>query len=695
MDVRLRRFRDPGPRGAAAVPRAAGRRRRGRGRVPRPAVADGRPVQRRALPLPRPAGRGVVFAGERRDDGRHAVDRRARGKPSNCRGYDSQIAYSKVLETHPDCTLQPVSGTVPIIWYHVYPGIPAADKCFDPATNLNAEWSEWRCLGGVVERQRRSLWLAGLDRSSFDLLARLDPAPRRRPPRLAVPAAAPARCRSAAWTTCAAAPSRARCRSAAWTTCAAPSSAPWTTRAATSGSARTMAPSMEALPAENLAEVVLYLFSLKASAEIFSLRCASTFCRDAVRRGIAAYCPGRPGPGNINVVEIGKNWRDDARPVEARGRIFGHACRILSFYAERSYDAPGATEKGKKIALNALRSFVADTDGALDLISLGKSAISVDELLEICRKSPRLTRLHVKESPLLKQTSYESIDKFAAAVSQACPSLEVVDFVSLNVLKPQASPAEVYAMHFPNLKRLSIGCPHRDPYVPVDYDRIAASAERCRATECGLTECHVSNRLMATLVGTSMASRLQILSLDYARMTAETVLAAATGFTCLRELCLRTSSDMYDEVMQRKAPAFFESLSRARPELERLHVDLRWQNRHTNDLCLRWIAKLSLVHLTLVEDVHVKFTSAGIDAILSGPCSQTLDYLDGFDATLPGSELLRLLHGCPKLKIVDLDGYMQDGMDECEDLLRGRGGCLDENGYVSFGYDSDGEPTGE
>ena len=147
--------------------------------------------------------------------------------------------------------------------------------------------------------------------------------------------------------------------------------------------------------------------------------------------------------------------------------------------------------------------------------------------------------------------------------------------------------------------------------------------------------------------------------------------------------------------MQRKSPAFFESLSRARPELERLHVDLRWQNRHTNDLCLRWISKLSLVHLYLVEDVHVKFTSASIDAILSGPCSQTLDYLDGFDATLPGSELLRLLHGCPKLKIVDLDGYMQDGMDECEDLLRGRGGCLDENGYVSFGYDSDGEPTGE
>lgn len=451
---------------------------------------------------------------------------------------------------------------------------------------------------------------------------------------------------------------------------------------------------MEALPAENLAEVVLCLLSWKTRAEIFSLRCASTFCRDAVRRGIAAYRPGRPEPGDITAVEIGKNWRDDARPVEARGRIFGPACRRLLWYNESSDDSPGATEKGKKIALNALRSFVADTDGALNLISLGKSSISVDELLEICRKSPRLTRLRVGDSPLLKQTSYESIDRFAAAVSQACPSLKVVDFASLNELKPEASPAEVYAMHFPNLRRLSIEDPSADPYVPVDYDRIVASAEQCRATECSLTFCHVSNRLMATLVGTSMTSRLRTLNLDYARVTAEAVVAAAAGCTCLRELCLRTSSDMSDEVMQRKAPAFFESLSRARPELERLHVDLRWQNRHTNDLCLRWISKLSLVHLYLVEDVHVKFTSASIDAILSGPCSQTLDYLDGFDATLPSSELLRLVHGCPKLKFVDLDGDMQDGMDECKDLLRGRGGLLDENGYVSFGYDSDGEPTG-
>jgi hypothetical protein len=201
-----------------------------------------------------------------------------------------------------------------------------------------------------------------------------------------------------------------------------------------------------------------------------------------------------------------------------------------------------------------------------------------------------------------------------------------------------------------------------------------------------------------------MASRLRKLNLDYVRVTAETVLAAVAGFTCLRELSILTSSDMYDEVMQRKSPAFFESLSRARPELERLHVDLRWQNRHTNDLCLRWISKLSLVRLTLVEDVHVKFTSAGIDAILSGPCSQTLDYLDGFDATLPSSELLRLVHGCPKLKIVSLDGTKEGWhersrqnpmMGECGDLLRGRGGCIDDNGYTSLGYDSDGEPTGD
>lgn len=461
--------------------------------------------------------------------------------------------------------------------------------------------------------------------------------------------------------------------------------------------ARTMAPSMEALPAESLAEVALCLVSWKTRADIFPLRCASTFCRDAVRRGIASF---RSYEGDITSVYLGKNWRGDARPVEARGRIFGHACRRLVWTGrkvEDADDAPGATEEGKKIAFNALRSFVSDTNGGLNFISLRKSLISVDELLQICAKSPRLTHLRVGDGPLLKKFSYEAIDKFAAAVSQACPSLQVVHFASLHEFKPEASPAEIYAMHFPNLKHLSIGCAHGDPLVPTNYDRIVASAEQCRATGCSLWGRHVSHGLIATLLGTSMASRLLKLNLDYVRVTAETVLAAAAGFTCLRELSMLTSSSMSDEVMQRKAPAFFESLSRARPELETLYVDLRWQNRHTNNLCLRWISKLSLVDLTLVEDVQVKFTSAGIDAILSGPCSQTLLSLDGFDATLPSSELLRLLHGCPKLKIVSLDGTKEDGqiMGECGDLLRGRGGCLDYNGSTSFGYDSDGEPTGD
>ena len=229
-----------------------------------------------------------------------------------------------------------------------------------------------------------------------------------------------------------------------------------------------LAPTMEALPAESLAEVVLCLLSWKNRADIFPLRCASTFCRDAVRRGIAAYdseaYSGLSIEG-LEVVRLDRNWRGDTRPIVARGRIFGHACRDLTWYT---------AEGVEKIAVSALRSFVADTNGGLDSIDLRASTISIDELLEICRKSPRLTCLQMGNSPLLKLISYESIDKFAAAVSQACPSLEFVDFRSHNKLSLISSMAEDYAMHFPNLKRLSLAGSFDtdDPYVPVDYDRI-------------------------------------------------------------------------------------------------------------------------------------------------------------------------------------------------------------------------------
>ena len=295
------------------------------------------------------------------------------------------------------------------------------------------------------------------------------------------------------------------------------------------------------------------------------------------------------------------------------------------------------------------------------------------------------------------------MDQFAATVSQACTLLESVDFARLYEPKLYSSEAETYAMHFPNCKSLkffSDPCSGQRHYEPVNYDRIAASAERCRATECVLSTCLVSEGLVATLLRSPMPSRLQKLDLDYADISTKNILKIATACPGLRELSVFTSSHMSDVFVQRRAPAFFESLWRARPELTRLNVDLRWQHRHTNDLCLRSISKFSLKKLWLVEDVEVKFSAAGVDAILSGPLSQTIKELNGVDSSLPSSELLRLAQGCPKLKYLNVDAA-EDPRDgdkktwkRVKKILKRRGGSLETFCFSSDGYDTDGDPNG-
>lgn len=72
---------------------------------------------------------------------------------SNCRGYDSHVSISKLLETHPNCTLESRSKTQPIYWYIPWESDPTADRCHDPSSTLTAAgslsnsdtaWLDWR-----------------------------------------------------------------------------------------------------------------------------------------------------------------------------------------------------------------------------------------------------------------------------------------------------------------------------------------------------------------------------------------------------------------------------------------------------------------------------------------------------------------------------------------------------------------------
>ena len=466
--------------------------------------------------------------------------------------------------------------------------------------------------------------------------------------------------------------------------------------------AQVIAASIAILPPDSLAEVVKYIVTWETRSDVLALRCASKFCRHAVRRGIAGYSATSgadqieyvqfPVPDHRKTIKYHLSERD-ARRIEARGIVFGHRCRTLTFSWGTAKKAEGPAAVA---VVNSIRSFVTDTNCGLKSICLSGSTISPDVFLEICRWSPRLTELIVGDEPHLECTSYLHMDGFLAAVSQACPSLEKVTLggypkESLHRYKSGASPAESCAMHFPNLKTLSF-CGRTDVtvrYRPEDLTRIEQSAERCRATTCDLGFCYVSQTLVATLLRTSLPSRLRRLELDYADVDAQMILQIAAASPGLRELTM-VSAAADDASVREKSPAFFESLWRARPELKQLEVALHGQEMQTNDLCLESIAKFSLKKLRIVDGVRAKFTTAGIDALLSGPCSKTLECFNGCDASLPMSELARLVQGCPKLRDLFLAGYKEEEKAEgtaapwnrLAGIFRSRGGVF-VNGSLS------------
>ena len=69
-----------------------------------------------------------------------------------------------------------------------------------------------------------------------------------------------------------------------------------------------------------------------------------------------------------------------------------------------------------------------------------------NSFLEICSACPQLKELDAGWG--LPNIAEADVDDFAAELSRSCPLLESVDIQRDELL----SPAETYAMHFPNLK---------------------------------------------------------------------------------------------------------------------------------------------------------------------------------------------------------------------------------------------------
>ena len=232
---------------------------------------------------------------------------------------------------------------------------------------------------------------------------------------------------------------------------------------------------LDALPIEMLAHVALFLnrnhkFTYNETDNgLLALRCVYRAGLDAVRRAIKNH------PLDHVRFENGSG----AQKITAVGKVLGSGCRRLCYAAAPDAQMVGPEEESPE-ALDALRQFVVDTQGRLRELKLNCSSISTQLFLEICSGCPQLKVLEAYwglEHATWTWTSGEAdLDDFAAALSRACPLLERV-YLQTNAL---LSPAETYAMRFPNLKCLDFEVEnpdgHLEPYEPSRFDKIEAAA---------------------------------------------------------------------------------------------------------------------------------------------------------------------------------------------------------------------------
>ena len=386
-----------------------------------------------------------------------------------------------------------------------------------------------------------------------------------------------------------------------------------------------MSTHLEELPVELCAHIALFLnrhrHYSKRDNSLLALRSVSHACLDAACRAIKSH--------PINDVHFGSATSETVRRITVVGKVLGGGCQKLTYYGPYNKPSPDT--------LNALRRLVVETRGRLRELTICSSSISSQLFLEICRACPMLKELRAAWG--LPNIASADVDDFAAELSRSCPLLESVS-IQRDVL---LSPAETYAMHFPNLKCIDLEYEDPDdsgynPYEPSCFDKIEAAARLCvGAEELGLGRCSVSADLAERLLRTPLQSRIKSLYLHEADVSEETVLRFAAGLEVLREIVFPHGFFA--------SPEIITSMVRARPSLRELYFE---DGSFIDDNCVAVMCEnLKLEKLQI--DRNRRLTSAVVD-ILQSPTAETLSWASfRYTYGMSSGGILRLARGCPRL----------------------------------------------
>ena len=382
-----------------------------------------------------------------------------------------------------------------------------------------------------------------------------------------------------------------------------------------------MSAHLEELPVELCAHIALFLnrhrHYVRRDNSLLALRSVSHACLDAVRRAIKTH------PTN-DVRFYGTN---DVRQITAVGQVLGSGCQRITYQGKSNQLFPDKLDALQQV-------IVVETRGCLRELSICCSTISPQRFLEICSVCPQLKELDADWG--LPNIREADMDVFAGELSRLCPLLERVSIVRGELL----SPAETYAMHFPNLKHLDLEVEELDAgYAPSRFDKIEAAAHQCvGAEELGLGRCTVSADLAERLIRTPLQSRIKSLYLNEATISSQTLLQLAAGLGALMEISFPESLSA--------SPEFFRSLARARPALKELYFD---DDSCLDDACVAALCE-NLKLESLQIDSNYTLTPEVVDILLRSPTAATLTWAQ-FHNTIAftSAGILRLARGCPRL----------------------------------------------
>ena len=462
------------------------------------------------------------------------------------------------------------------------------------------------------------------------------------------------------------------------------------------------------LPDEVLTAKVAGYFS---EQEYLSLRALCASGRDVARRAIRRaehpefsdlrrhdFGPQRGEPLPPRCHRRALEMRARPQHVVAIGKVFGPGCESLC--------ASGISRD----ALSAICSFVVFTEGSLRELNLEYAAISKAAFVHLCRLSPRLTRL---VGPKCRHLREDAIH----AISVACPELVSVSLSSRytpaqvqEVLGDAApplprkryytySPAETWAIRFPNLETLSLN-DGSIFYRPTRLRALRAAVMATNATKLDVDNCQITRDVVEALVGTPFGDRLVTIG-DYddpddeqiheTKFDADALIAAARGFPRLRELWIPRGWPMGGPV---SAPAFYEELGRV-GNLTSLSICAPL----TTDACVAAVCKHSQLETLRLDGLEF-VTSGVVDGILAGRAAGTIRRFEIENCSLKvgdlprpnpvgPEDLLDLVEGCPKLTHIECHflaspyhEFQGEAAQEIEHILDER----DPRGYLVLHY---------